>query len=67
MINTLLKKDIRDVTKKPMKKIYVVLSKSYTEDKFSKIEKLDKNLELDSCQFSEEIENIISRRQSIEG
>lgn len=57
--NTLLKKDIRDVTKKPMKKIYAILSKQYAEEKFSKIEKLDKNLEIDLYHFSEEIENVI--------
>ena len=59
--NTLLKKDIRDVTKKPMQKIYAIFSKSYTEDKFSKVEKLDKSIELNSCHFSEEIEKIIDR------
>lgn len=58
---TLLKKDTRDVTKKPMQKIYAIFSKSYTEDKFSKVEKLDKSIELNSCHFSEEIEKIIDR------
>lgn len=59
--NTLLKKDIRDVTKKPMQKIYAIFSKGYTEDKFSKIEKLDKDIEFCSCRFSDEIETIIDR------
>lgn len=59
--NTLLKEDIRDVTKKPMQKIYGVFSKSYTEDKFSKAEKLDKSIEFSSCHFSEEVEKVIDR------
>ena len=59
--NTLLKKDIRDVTKKPMQKIYAILSKNYTEDKYSKIEKLDKNIDFGLYHFSEQIENTIDR------
>ncbi len=59
--NTLLKKDIRDVTKKPMQKIYAILSKSYSQDKYTCIEKLDKDIDLSSYRFSEEIENIIDR------
>ncbi len=43
--NTLLKKDIREVTSKPQKKVYAVLSKEYTESYYSVIDKIDKNLE----------------------
>ena len=41
-----LKKDIRDVSSKPQQKIFVVMSKKYTDDKYSVIEKCDKTLEL---------------------
>lgn len=59
--NTLLKKDIRDVTRKPMQKIYAILSKSYSQDKYTYIEKSDKDIDLSSYRFSEDIENIIDR------
>lgn len=59
--NTLLKKDIRDITRKPMQKIYAILSKNYTADKYTQIEKLDKDIDIKSCRFIKEIENIISR------
>ena len=59
--NTLLKKDIRDITRKPMQKIYAILSKNYTADKYTQVEKLDKDIDLKKCHFIEEIENIISR------
>lgn len=57
--NTLLKKDIRDITQKPMQKIYAILSKNYTDDKYTIIEKLDKEIDFNICGFSDEIENII--------
>ena len=57
--NTLLKKDIRDITQKPMQKIYAILSKKYTEDKYTIIEKLDKQINFSTYSFSEEIEKII--------
>ena len=44
--NTLLKKDIRDVSSKPQQKVFAVMSKEYTDDKYSVIEKCDKTLEL---------------------
>ena len=44
--NTLLKKDIRDVSSKPQKKIYAVLSKAYSEEKYIIIEKCDSQLDL---------------------
>lgn len=59
--NTLLQKDIRDITMKPLQKIYAILSKGYTEEKYSKLEKIDKSIQIASCRFSEEIENIINR------
>lgn len=60
--NTLLKKDIRDVISKPTYKVYAVISKYYMDDKYSEIAKLDKNINLMTCQFSNEIEKIIERR-----
>lgn len=35
--------------------------KSYSQDKYTCIEKLDKDIDLSSYRFSEEIENIIDR------
>ena len=60
--NTLLKKDIRDVTARPVHKIYAVISKNYVEQKYSEIEKLDKSINLSYHLFSEEIERILERR-----
>lgn len=59
--NTLLKKDIRDVTAQPTYKVFAVISKHYTEDKYSIFTKLDKNIKLNECHFSEKIENLIVR------
>ena len=58
--NTLLKKDIRDVTE-PTYKVFAVISKHYTDDKYSNFEKIDKSLDLKECYFSETIENMIDR------
>lgn len=55
--NTLLKKDIRDVTASPVQKVYAVISKGYTEEKYSVLEKVDKNLNLAGCIFLEGIES----------
>ncbi len=44
--NTLLKKDIRDVSSKPQQKIFAIMSKKYTDEKYSVIEKCDKALDL---------------------
>lgn len=60
--NTLLKKDIRDVTARPVHKIYSVISKNYVEQKYSEVEKLDKSINLSYHLFSEEIERILERR-----
>lgn len=59
--NTLLKKDIRDVTAKPTYKVFAVISKHYTEEKYSQIAKIDKSIDLRECHFSEEIEKLIQR------
>ena len=59
--NTLLKKDIRDVTAQPVYKVFAVISKHYTDDKYSMIAKIDKSINLNECYFSEEIENLIMR------
>lgn len=60
--NTLLKKDIRDITAAPVQKIYAVISKRYTEQKYSVVEKLDKNIDFSYHLFSEEIEEILERK-----
>lgn len=57
--NTLLKKDIRDVTAHPTYKVYAVISKHYTEDKYSIISKIDKSIDINECNFSEEIKSLI--------
>lgn len=59
--NTLLKKDIRDVTAQPTCKVYAVISKHYTEDRYSAISKIDKSIDINEYHFSEEIEILIER------
>lgn len=59
--NTLLKKDIRDVTAQPTYKVYAVISKHYTDDKYASIAKIDKSLDLKECRFVEEVESLIDR------
>ena len=59
--NTLLKKDIRDVTAQPVYKVFAVLSKHYIEEKYSVISKIDKSIDINSCNFGDEIENLIDR------
>lgn len=59
--NTLLKKDIRDVIASPVQKVYAVISKGYTEEKYSVLEKVDRNLNLTDVFFSEEIERMLNR------
>ncbi|MFQ6901095.1 MAG: PBECR4 domain-containing protein, partial [Coprococcus sp.] len=59
--NTLLKKDIRDVTAQPTYKVFAVISKHYTDEKYTDIVKMDKSIDLKECCFSEAIENMIDR------
>lgn len=61
--NTLLKKDIRDVTAQPTYKVFAVISKHYTDDKYSCFTKLDKSIDLKECHFTEEIEKMIDREK----
>lgn len=49
--NTLLKKDIRDVIASPVQKVYAVISKVYREEKYSVLEKVDRNLNLTEVFF----------------
>lgn len=57
--NTLLKKDIRDVTAQPIYKVFAVISKHYTDNKYTQLIKCDKSIDLKKCQFIEEIEKLI--------
>lgn len=59
--NTLLKKDIRDVTAQPVYKVFAVISKHYTEYRYSVVNRIDKSIDMGCCHFSEEIENLIER------
>lgn len=59
--NTLLKKDIRDVTAQPVYKVYIVISKHYTDEKYSQFAKIDKSIDLCKCQFTKKIETLIER------
>ena len=59
--NTLLKKDIRDVTAQPTYKGFAVISKHYTDEKYTNLMKLDKCIDLKECCFSETIENMIDK------
>ena len=49
----------------PVQKIYAVISKSYTEQKYTIVEKLDKSIDLSYHSFSEEIESILERKQKL--
>lgn len=59
--NTVLKKDIRDVIASPVQKVYAVFSKDYCDEKYVRLEKLDRSINLQECFFSEEIEQQIER------
>ena len=65
--NTLLKKDIRDVTAQPTYKVFAVISKHYTDEKYTNPKgrihntNVDKSIDLKECCFSETIENMIDR------
>ena len=59
--NTLLKKDIRDVVEQPVYKVFGVVSKNYMENTYTRVEKMDKSINLLECHFSEEIERLIER------
>lgn len=61
--NTLLKKDIRNVIAPPAGKVYAVFSKSYTAEKYSVLEKVDKGMDIRECWFSEEIEKMLERER----
>lgn len=61
--NTLLKKDIRDVTVTPTQKVYAVFYKRYQAEKYSDMSKLDKAIELHKCLFRNDIERMINREQ----
>ena len=59
--NTLLKKDIRDITAQPTCKVFAVVSKNYVSEKYSTFAKLDKSIDITQYYFSEEIESMIDR------
>lgn len=61
--NTLLKKDIRDVTSRPVQKVYAIFSKQYTEEKYSTLVKCDKDICLKECSFNAEIERMLNRER----
>ena len=49
------------LTAQPTYKVFAVISKHYTDDKYSNFEKIDKSLDLKERYFSETIENMIDR------
>jgi len=61
--NTLLKKDIRDVTAQPIYKVFAIVSKHYADGKYSQFAKIDKSIDLCKCLFAAEIENLIERNK----
>lgn len=61
--NTLLQKDIRDITISPTEKVYAIISKHYTDDKYHKINKRDKLIDLSKFRFIDDIEAIIDREK----
>lgn len=58
--NTLLNKDIRDVSSKPQQKVYAVFSKKYNDKSYTIIEKCDKDLHLDEHILPEELRLILN-------
>lgn len=60
--NTLLKKNVRDVTASPVQKVYAVLSKSYTAERYSVLEKVDRGIDIKKCIFTEDIEKLLERQ-----
>lgn len=58
--NTLLNKDIRDVSSKPQQKVYAVFSKQYNDKAYSTIEKCDKDLRLGEHILPEEISSMLA-------
>ena len=57
-----LNKDIRNITMSPTFKILMQsLVKSYNDDKYSTVSKLDKEINMDEMKFVEEIENMLKR------
>ncbi len=60
--NTLLKKDIRDVSSKPQHKIFAIMSKKYTDEKYSVIEKCDKVLDLNKIKNIHEYADIYRKK-----
>ena len=54
-------RDIRDVTAQPTYKVFAVISKHYTEDRYSYLAKVDKSFDLKEYYFSEIIERMIDR------
>lgn len=59
--NTLLKKDVRDVTSVPTNKVFFTFTKAYGDAHYSSIIKGDKGINIDTVIFDPEIEIIIDR------
>ena len=51
----------KNVTAQPTYKVFAVISKHYTDEKYTNLVKLDKCIDLKECCFSETIENMIDR------
>lgn len=45
----------------PVQKVYAIMSKKYAEEKYSILEKVDKEVDIKICIFPEEIEKILDR------
>ena len=57
--NTLLNKDIRDVSSKPQQKVYAVFSKAYNDKVYTIMEKCDRKLHLDEHILPEKIKVLL--------
>ena len=62
--NTLLKKDIRDVTAQPTYKVFSVFFKDYKDEKYSLVTKLDKSMDLNEIHFNDEYAAFTDRSTS---
>lgn len=58
--NTLLNKDIREVSPKPQQKVYMVLSKNYGDVSYAKLEKCDKKIKEGKFELPTQITSLMT-------
>lgn len=53
------------MTASPTYKVYAVLAKQYTDDKYVCLAKIDKSIDMSVCRFAEKIETLIEREKEL--